>query len=907
MSDQSSNGSDLKGWFSQPSSKRFVALASAVIIALIATLVIINASSSNENVKSDLSGLSDLTPESGYLFQPADSIGPDPFTPSFANYILDVPTENLETGIVSGSSTGLYGGTGENACDIDKLLAFLLANPDIGSAWAEVQGIDPSELEDFIRSLTPAVLLQNTLVTNHGYSDGEATPFLAVLEAGTAVLVDEDGIPRARCACGNPLLVPEEEEEEEPEPTPTPDQPELLDACPEPNPPYGIHKNGDDEWILTTEEGEFIWETSLPGWQDTSQDLSDPSNFYATEFDVPGYIEECFPCPEDSSNSDYNPSYDWNPDGSYRTSDDVLRREDDDRTEIYVVIVPKPDSEEVEIEDVDEGFSEDFEEGYDAEKGFDGCFPPCPDEGDWGWSIAEFDWLDEGNRGDLDLDGIEYSGFVWHEPGSDTEDRLGAWAWNGYGWERILVLADDPDFGVVYEDYKDLPGWTEDCFECPDWGWVETEDGGWEWHAPDGTVWSYDFMGNWSIMGDIEPILFQEQGGNIEPIMFQEQEETFDEWTYIPVDDISLLPGFDDDCFECPDWGWVETEDGGWEWHSPSGDVFTLIYSYNNPENISRSPWVWVPDDVAEMGGDLDLDGISDYQDLPGWIEDCQDCPDWGWEQEGDGVFVWHDPRGVIYRFLSGQGWIPVDRLDSPLATTYEDLPGWTQECHCDDQTWGWIDLNNDGILEWQAPDGTIWGEVQGIWLKLDDELDPIENYEDSYTWAGDLPGWSDSCFDIPNQTTEQPTPEPTPTPVTTPTPVPTPTPTPTPDIIPTPTPLPDYAPAYINTDPSCQSLYVSWEPGGGSQLEPEQWHIRVEVESDLGLAVVEKTFPTPIGNYPANHTFSSVEFYPNNPSWPKGTGPNGNAIATVTVSYQDGGILSSPSTFQGIQLNNCN
>ncbi len=44
---------------------------------------------------------------------------------------------------------------------------------------------------------------------------------------------------------------------------------------------------------------------------------------------------------------------------------------------------------------------------------------------------------------------------------------------------------------------------------------------------------------------------------------------------------------------------------------------------------------------------------------------------------------------------------------------------------------------------------------------------------------------------------------------------------------------------------------------------------LRVEVESDLGLAVVEKTFPTPIGNYPANHTFSSVEFYPNKPSWP--------------------------------------
>ena len=893
MSDQSNGGTNLKEWFSQSSSKRFVALASIVIIALIATLVIINVSSEDDTVKSDLSGLSDLTPESDFLFQPADSLGPDPFTPSFANYILDVPTENLESGIVSGSSTGLYGGTGENACDIDKLVAFLLANPDIGAAWAEVQGIDPSELEDFIRGLTPAVLLQNTLVTNHGYSDGEATPFLAVLEAGTAVLVDEDGIPRARCACGNPLLVPEEEEEEEePVPTPTPDEPEILDACPEPNPPYGIHKNGDDEWILTTEEGEFIWETSLPGWQD----LSDSSNVYATELDVPGYIEECFPCPDDSSDSDYNPSYDWNPDGSYRTSDDVLRREDDDRTERYVIITPKPDSEEVTVEEVDEGFSDDFEEGYDAEKTFEGCFPPCPDEGDWGWSISDFALFDEGSRGDRDLeDGILYSGFVWHEPGSDTEDVLGAWAWNGYGWERILVLADDPDFGVVYEDYKDLPGWTEDCFECPDWGWVETETGEWEWHAPDGTIWSYDFMGNWSIMGDIEPIFFQEEEGYIEPINFQRQEDSFEEWTYSPVEDISLLPGFDEDCFECPDWGWVEAEDGGWEWHSPDGTVFTLIYNNSNGQLRASSPWVWVPNDVAEMGGDLDLDGISDYQDLPGWIEDCEECPTWGWRQNSDDTFDWIDPEGNTWEPDANGEWLEYN--NARYVSRYDDLPGWSQECHCDDQNWGWVDLNGDGILEWQAPDGTIWGEVQGIWRPLDDDLDAIEDFNDSYTWAGDLPGWSDSCFDIPNQTTEQPTPEPTPTPVATPTPVPTPR--------VTPTPIPDYVPAYIYTDPSCSSLYVGWEPGGGSQFEPERWHIKVEVDSDLGPAVVEKTFPTPIASYPTNHTFSVSEFYPNDTVWPPGPTANGRAVAVVTVSYQDGGVLSSSSDYQ-VLLNNC-
>ena len=145
----------------------------------------------------------------------------------------------------------------------------------------------------------------------------------------------------------------------------------------------------------------------------------------------------------------------------------------------------------------------------------------------------------------------------------------------------------------------------------------------------------------------------------------------------------------------------------------------------------------------------------------------------------------------------------------------------------------------------------------------------------------------------IPDQTTAQPTPEPTPTPI----------PTPTPRV--TPTPIPDYVGAYIYTDPSCSNLYVGWEPGGGSQLEPQQWHIEIEVDSYLGLAVVEETFPTPIASYPANHTFSVTEFYANETIWPSGPGSNGRAVAVITVSYQDGGVLRSPAGYQ-VLLNNC-
>ncbi|MGH3981963.1 MAG: DUF6777 domain-containing protein [Pseudonocardiaceae bacterium] len=48
-------------------------------------------------------------------------------------------------------------------------------------------------------------LRSDTSVTNHGFRDGNETTLHSVLQAGTAVLVDKYGVPRARCYCGNPL------------------------------------------------------------------------------------------------------------------------------------------------------------------------------------------------------------------------------------------------------------------------------------------------------------------------------------------------------------------------------------------------------------------------------------------------------------------------------------------------------------------------------------------------------------------------------------------------------------------------------------------------------------------------------------------------------------------------------
>lgn len=106
-----------------------------------------------------------------------------------------------------GNTSGLYGGTLNNSvCDRQAMIKFLQAHPDKGAAWARVQGITHAELPSYISGLTPVVLRSDTSVTNHGFSDGDATTLHSVLQAGTAVLVDKYGVPRARCYCGNHSL-----------------------------------------------------------------------------------------------------------------------------------------------------------------------------------------------------------------------------------------------------------------------------------------------------------------------------------------------------------------------------------------------------------------------------------------------------------------------------------------------------------------------------------------------------------------------------------------------------------------------------------------------------------------------------------------------------------------------------
>ena len=171
--------------------------------------------------------------EAGEVFLIAeDAPGPDAFTDEIdvENPTTTAPTTTTTAATsttsgsaavvpaVSGGNPGLYGGTRNvGRCDPDQVADFLRANPDKAQAWVDALNSDPTlswsggstvsvaEIGDYLDELTPVTLTTDTRVTNHGFKNGRPTTIPAVLQAGTAVLVDAWGTPRVKCNCGNPL------------------------------------------------------------------------------------------------------------------------------------------------------------------------------------------------------------------------------------------------------------------------------------------------------------------------------------------------------------------------------------------------------------------------------------------------------------------------------------------------------------------------------------------------------------------------------------------------------------------------------------------------------------------------------------------------------------------------------
>ncbi|MEU0273911.1 DUF6777 domain-containing protein [Streptomyces sp. NPDC006307] len=205
-----------------PRRRRYGALATLAASTVTAGLLATGCGGDGDGGKPRGAGAVEGLPGPGeVLLQPVSAHGPAPFTPSTVRPSPDAPGSPPSaepgtapaTGVVSGATPGLYGGARSVAsCDVARQTRLLTSDDAKAAAFAQAAGVAQARLAAWLDGLTPVVLRTDTRVTGHGYGDGSAAAFQAVLQAGTAVLVDEYGAPRVRCASGSPLRAPASEE-----------------------------------------------------------------------------------------------------------------------------------------------------------------------------------------------------------------------------------------------------------------------------------------------------------------------------------------------------------------------------------------------------------------------------------------------------------------------------------------------------------------------------------------------------------------------------------------------------------------------------------------------------------------------------------------------------------------------
>ncbi|MFD6421645.1 DUF6777 domain-containing protein [Streptomyces sp. NPDC060198] len=151
------------------------------------------------------------------VLQPAAARGPAPFTRSTAGAVPGAeegqplpangaPAAAPAVHTVTGDAAGLYGGVRNTpSCDVAAQADLLTEDSGRARAFAAVAGIEAVQIPGYLRALTPVVLRADVRVTDHGFDGGAPTRFQAVLQSGTAVMVDSRGLPRVRCASGDPL------------------------------------------------------------------------------------------------------------------------------------------------------------------------------------------------------------------------------------------------------------------------------------------------------------------------------------------------------------------------------------------------------------------------------------------------------------------------------------------------------------------------------------------------------------------------------------------------------------------------------------------------------------------------------------------------------------------------------
>jgi hypothetical protein len=146
-----------------------------------------------------------------------DSPGTESFTPSVA---APSPPQGPNTatapapssgGLITakGDAAGLYAGQRDvPSCNATQLGNYLDGNPTKAKAWAQAVNVQPTDVKQFIATLTSVLLRVDTRVTEYKFANDQPQPRQSVLQAGTAVMLDRTGFPRVRCESGNPLGEP---------------------------------------------------------------------------------------------------------------------------------------------------------------------------------------------------------------------------------------------------------------------------------------------------------------------------------------------------------------------------------------------------------------------------------------------------------------------------------------------------------------------------------------------------------------------------------------------------------------------------------------------------------------------------------------------------------------------------
>ena len=185
-----------RSWFAL-----FVGVAATIALAGIGVVVL------------DLDRRVSATGDGDVVRLPVEVAGQNPFTPPLGRdqppahpvgFLDGDPPAGTSAGggprLVPADVPGRYAGNRDSAeCGKELLVDYLDSNAVVAAAWTQTLGVEAAGFGAYADTLTPAVLRFDTLVTDHTFADGVAVPSVAVLQAGTAVLVDDRGLPVTRC------------------------------------------------------------------------------------------------------------------------------------------------------------------------------------------------------------------------------------------------------------------------------------------------------------------------------------------------------------------------------------------------------------------------------------------------------------------------------------------------------------------------------------------------------------------------------------------------------------------------------------------------------------------------------------------------------------------------------------